>query len=121
MKSSLCIFPEATSANNSKELMFHSSLFASVENTETTIVPFSIKYLSIEGRPLSKENESIVYFYKGQKFVPHIKRLLRYSKFEVKITILPSFNAKNKNRKGICGLCKKVIMEEINEEVPNFA
>jgi len=109
----LCIFPEATSANDSEELMFHSSLFRAFENSKTTIVPFSVKYLSIKGKPLTKENESIIYFYKGERFVPHIKKLLRYGNIEVRITVLESFGAENKNRKNICGLCKNMITENI--------
>jgi 1-acyl-sn-glycerol-3-phosphate acyltransferase len=117
----LCIFPEATSANGGKELIFFSSLFSSVEFTETTIVPFAIIYTEIDGEQLSKKNESIIYFYKGQHFVPHIKRLLYYKNIKVKINFLNSFSAKNKNRKQICNHCKEIIMEGINARVPNFA
>jgi 1-acyl-sn-glycerol-3-phosphate acyltransferase len=84
LKCPLCIFPEATSANNGKELLFHSSLFSVVEKTETTIVPFSIKYTSIDRQLLSKENAGIIYFYKGQHFIPHIKKLLYHSNIEVR-------------------------------------
>ncbi|MDR1507458.1 MAG: hypothetical protein LBI67_10200, partial [Treponema sp.] len=76
------------------------------------------KYLSIEGRPLSKENESIVYFYKGQKFIPHVKRLLRYGNITVEITVLPSFGANGRSRKEICRLCRDMITQRLDEATP---
>ncbi|MDR1307893.1 MAG: 1-acyl-sn-glycerol-3-phosphate acyltransferase [Treponema sp.] len=118
----LCIFPEATSANGEKELIFFSSLFSSVEYTETTIVPFVIKYISINKENVTKENESIVYFYRGQRFIPHIKRLLHYKNIKIEISILPWFSAKNKNRKEICDTCKKKIAGKImNKNASGFA
>jgi 1-acyl-sn-glycerol-3-phosphate acyltransferase len=117
----LCIFPEATSANGGKELLFFSSLFSSVEFTETTIAPFAVTYISIDGKPLSKKNEGILYFYKGQRFIPHIKKLLYHKNIEVKIDFLEVFSAKNKSRKEICNHCKKTIMERINRRAPSFA
>jgi 1-acyl-sn-glycerol-3-phosphate acyltransferase len=121
LKCPLCIFPEATSANDSKELLFHSSLFSAVENAETTIVPFSIKYTSIDGQILSKENEGIIYFYRGQLFVPHIKKLLHHNNIKVIISILADFSAKNRTRKEICNCCKIIISENLNGKVPNCA
>ena len=115
-KCALTIFPEATSANGKEELLFFSSLFSSVEYTETIIVPFVIEYILIDGKSLSKENESVVYFYKGQRFVPHVKKLLKHGKIGVKITFLESFSALNRNRKDICNYCKLLIEEALKNK-----
>ena len=110
----LCIFPEATSANSDPELKFFSSLFSAVKYTETTIVPFAVKYTSIDREPLTEANRDIIYFYKGQRFVPHLKKLLKHKDFEVEISFLPGFSAKNKNRKEICNDCKTMITRELS-------
>jgi 1-acyl-sn-glycerol-3-phosphate acyltransferase len=110
----LCIFPEATSANCGPELVFFSSLFSSVEYTGTMIAPFAIKYTSINKETLTEKNRGIIYFYKGERFVPHIKKLLKCNNIEVEINFLPAFSANNKNRKEVCNNCKTMITEELN-------
>jgi 1-acyl-sn-glycerol-3-phosphate acyltransferase len=116
----LCIFPEATSANSDPELQFFSSLFSAVEYTETTVVPFAVKYTSIDREPLTEANRGIIYFYKGERFVPHIKKLLKHKDIEVEITILPGFSAQAKNRKEICNDCKTMIATELANPATGF-
>ena len=115
-KCALVIFPEATSANGKEELIFFSSLFSAVEYSETIIVPFMIEYTMIDGNPLSKENEYIAYFYKGERLVPHLKRLLKHGKIEINVSFLESFSAQNMNRKAICSNCKLLIEEAIKNK-----
>jgi len=112
----LCIFPEATSANSKDTLVFFSSLFSSIEYSKTMVVPFMIEYVLIDGKPLSKENEAIVYFYKGQRFLAHIKNLLKHGKIHIRINILEAFSAEKKNRKDICSHCKLLIEEAMERE-----
>jgi 1-acyl-sn-glycerol-3-phosphate acyltransferase len=113
-KCALVIFPEATSANGKEDITFFSSLFSAVEYSETIIVPFMIEYTMIDGKALSKENESVAYFYRGERFVPHIKRLLKHGKIGINVSFLKSFSAQDKNRKVICSNCKLLIEEAIN-------
>jgi 1-acyl-sn-glycerol-3-phosphate acyltransferase len=111
----LCIFPEATSAGGGEELVFYSSMFASVEYTDTTIVPFHISYTKANREPLTESTRDTIYFYKGDHLLPHLNKLLNLNNIEAKITFLPDFSAKGKNRKEIRSDCKAIITEEINQ------
>ena len=113
MNCPLCVFPEASSAGNENELVFFSSLFASVEHTDTMIVPFAISYKSVNGEKLSNENKSLVYFFRGQRLIPHLKNFLRCKKIEVEICFFPGFSAVDKGRKEISNICKELISHEI--------
>lgn len=93
------LFPEGTSTNGDTVKAFRSSLFQTALSASCPILPICIRYLSIDGKPLSRENGDLVYWYGDMTFVPHYMKLLGRT-IEAEIRILdPLVDIKNYSRR----------------------
>lgn len=70
------LFPEGTSTNGDTVKPFRSSLFQTALSASCPILPICIKYLSIDGKPISKDNSDLIHWYGDMTFAPHFLKLL---------------------------------------------
>ncbi len=93
------LFPEGTSTNGDTVKSFRSSLFQTALSASCPILPMCIRYLSIDGQPLSPENRDTIYWYGDMTFVPHYMKLLG-RQIEAEIYILdPLMHVKGISRR----------------------
>ena len=52
------------------------------------IMPFSIKYLEVNGEPLNKSNRDLVCWYGDMDFVPHFAKALGLQSVKVQVNFL---------------------------------
>lgn len=81
------LFPEGTSTNGDTVKPFRSSLFQTAVSASCPIVPICIRYQTIDGAPLNRDNGDLIHWYGDMAFVPHYLKLLGH-RIEAEITIL---------------------------------
>lgn len=85
---SVVLFPEGTSGNGETILPFKRTLFRSAIKSGTEVLPLCLRYVSIDGNPVNKENRDSVFWYGDMKFFPHFINLLKTKSIEVNLTVL---------------------------------
>lgn len=70
------LFPEGTSTNGDTVKEFRSSLFQTVKLARCPVLPFCIKYKTLDGKAISLENRDLLYWYGDMDFAPHFMKLI---------------------------------------------
>ena len=81
------LFPEGTSTNGDTVNDFRKSLFQVALIAECPVLPICIRYKTLDGKAIDKNNRDLVYWYGDMDFAPHFMKLLGHS-LEVEIDIL---------------------------------
>lgn len=81
------LYPEGTSTNGDTVKEFRKSLFQVAVLAKCPVLPICIKYKSLDGKPISKDNRDLIYWYGDMEFAPHIMKLLG-RRIEAEIEIL---------------------------------
>ncbi len=84
----LCLFPEATSSNGDKVIEFKSALFQTLIDTDYTIYPLTLNYLSIDSIPLMKSNRDRAFWYGNMTFLPSLIRVCKCRELIVSLNFL---------------------------------
>lgn len=69
--SPVTFFPEATSTNGESLLRFRLPLFEAAIASKRAVLPFCLNYLSLDGKPISKENRDEIFWYGDMSFGGH--------------------------------------------------
>jgi lyso-ornithine lipid O-acyltransferase len=81
------VFPEATTGDGSTVLPFNGLFFASALRSRTTVLPLTIKFQSVNGRPMDRETLDAVCWYGEMVFARHFWNLLNIESAEVVLMI----------------------------------
>ena len=100
------LFPEGTSTNGLDLAPFKKSLFRVPYQTGFALLPICLKYVSIDGKPFSRNNCDRICWYGEMKFAPHVLQLLAIRELKVEVHYLKSLDPKNFNSHG--DLCQTV-------------
>jgi 1-acyl-sn-glycerol-3-phosphate acyltransferase len=95
----ITLFPEGTSSNGEKVLPFKGALFLTAKRSNVEIQPVCIKYLTINGEPVSPTNRDSVFYYGDIVFFPHILKLLLVKSIEVEVTYFDPIKTDGRDRK----------------------
>lgn len=68
-------FPEGTSTDGTGLLPFRTGVLQAAVDAPAPVVPAAIRYLSLDGQPLSEHTRSVVGWYQGEPFLKHLVRL----------------------------------------------
>jgi 1-acyl-sn-glycerol-3-phosphate acyltransferase len=68
-------FPEGTSAGAGELLPFRSGLFQAAVDAGVPVVPAAVRYLEIDGEPVTGANLDVIGWFYGENFVTHALRL----------------------------------------------
>ncbi|MDD5020382.1 MAG: lysophospholipid acyltransferase family protein [Candidatus Omnitrophica bacterium] len=80
-------FPEGTSTNGEEMLAFKSSFFEAPLRVRSAVVPLTLRYRSIDGEPLTKENRDQVFWYGEMTFMGHFFNLLGHRRVDVDVIV----------------------------------
>ncbi|MFP4109123.1 MAG: lysophospholipid acyltransferase family protein [Desulfonatronovibrio sp.] len=105
----LVLFPEATTSDGSGLLPFKPSLFEAAIKSGAEVVPVCIRYLKIDGQPISTVNKDRVIFHGGVRLIPHIIRLFRHHRVEVEVSVFDRISTAKKNRKELVRQAHQII------------
>jgi lyso-ornithine lipid O-acyltransferase len=81
------VFPEATTGDGSTVLPFHGLFFASAVRSQAPVLPLTIKFQSVNGRPADREALDTVCWYGEMNFARHFWNLLNIESAEVSLMI----------------------------------
>jgi 1-acyl-sn-glycerol-3-phosphate acyltransferase len=81
------VFPEATTGDGSTVLPFHGLFFASAIRSRTSVLPLTIQFQSVNGRPMDREALDTVCWYGEMNFALHFWNLLNIESAEVALII----------------------------------
>lgn len=84
---SVQVFPESTTSDGSAVLPFKGLFFASAIRAKAPILPLTIKFQSVDGRPMNQELLDVVCWYGEMAFARHFWKLLRIKSVEVSLMI----------------------------------
>jgi 1-acyl-sn-glycerol-3-phosphate acyltransferase len=73
---SVNVFPEGTSSDGTHVFPFKPSLLKAAIETGTVVLPLSINYLLVNGKPMTNETRDRVCWYGAMEFLPHFLHLL---------------------------------------------
>ncbi len=79
-------FPEGTSTDGSGLLPFRTGVFQAAVDAGAPVVPAAIRYVSIDGVPVTEANRDVVGWFRGEPFVGHILRLGAHRRVEAEVT-----------------------------------
>lgn len=82
-------FPEGTSTNGEELLPFKAAFFEAPIVAGAPVVPVSLAYTAIDGKPLAKDNRDKIYWYGDMTFAGHFFRLMCCSSIEARVSIHP--------------------------------
>jgi len=86
----VAVFPEATSTNGEKVLRFRKPLYFAATSAGVKVVPFTINYRTVGGKPVTVKNRDNIFWYGDMDFLPHIWRLTGEGGATVDLTFLPA-------------------------------
>jgi 1-acyl-sn-glycerol-3-phosphate acyltransferase len=78
-------FPEGTSTDGSGLLPFRTGIFQAAADAGAPIVPAAIRYLAIDGVPVTAANRDVVGWFGGEPFVGHILRLGAHRRVDAEV------------------------------------
>src|SRR5215475_14791292 len=81
------VFPEATTGDGSTVLPFNGLFFASAVRSQASVLPLTIKFQSVNGRPVDRESLDTVCWYGEMDFARHFWNLLNIESAEVSLMI----------------------------------
>src|SRR5215510_10001835 len=81
------VFPEATTGDGSTVLPFKGLFFASAIRSRTTALPLTIKFQSVNGRPMDREALDKVCWHGDMDFARHFWKFLNIESAEVSLMI----------------------------------
>lgn len=75
---SVQVFPESTTSDGSAVLPFKGLFFASAIRAQKSILPLTIKFQSVDGRPMDRELLDVMCWYGEMDFARHFWKLMRF-------------------------------------------
>ncbi len=79
------VFPEATSTNGEQVLRFKRPLFRAAREANTSVIPITINYHSLENEVVSKENRDLVFWYGDMTFLDHLLKFFKVKETRVNL------------------------------------
>ena len=81
------VFPEASTSDGATVMPFKGLFFASAIRSQTPIAPLMIKFQSVNGRPMGREELDLLCWYGDMDFARHFWRMLGLKSAEVSIMV----------------------------------
>jgi len=127
-KINVVVFPEGTSTDGTVIKPFQTVFFRVPIGAQSSIVPVTISYKSLNGEGITPANKNDIYWYGQISFFKHLWNLFRFRFFDVEVTIhdkipVGSYGDNSLDRKKLSQKCFNVICEaagiqpEISKEI----
>jgi lyso-ornithine lipid O-acyltransferase len=83
--SSVQVFPESTTSDGTQVLPFKALFFASAIRADAPILPLSLNFQIVNGRPLDHQTREMLCWYGDMEFMPHFWNILKIESAEVSL------------------------------------
>lgn len=113
---SVVLFPEGTTSDGETVRTFKNSLITAAIRTGTDLLPVCIRYRTVNGEPVNRENRDSVYYYGGTTFFEHLPRLLALKAIHVECILLRPLSAhQHHSRKDLAARAHAMITAAYHE------
>jgi len=113
----IMFFPQGTTTDSPRDILFKSSFFEAPIVSNSTIVPFVIRYKKINNQTVDETNKDFIFWYGDMDFIPHLAYFLGLKNIEVELEILePIKTAAGSDRKSLSMLSQEAIRIKIGEK-----
>jgi 1-acyl-sn-glycerol-3-phosphate acyltransferase len=109
--STIVFFPEGSSFDGSELHPFKSSLFQSAIQTKALVHPVCLRYLDINGEPVSIHNRDHLYYYGDMDLLPQLMGLLKLKSITVEVVFESPIDSSLYNRKELTEKTQSVIQK----------
>jgi len=109
--STIVFFPEGSSFDGAELHPFKSSLFQSAIQTKALVHPICLRYLEIDGLPVSTQNRDQLYYYGDMDLLPQLMGLLKLRSVTVEVVFESPIDASLYNRKELTEKAQSVIQK----------
>ncbi|HOK80025.1 MAG TPA: lysophospholipid acyltransferase family protein [bacterium] len=103
------LFPEGTSSDGEKILPFKKTLFRAAIKHSVPVLPLYLRYVSVDGMPVSNNNRDLIYWYGDMKFFPHFMSLLKLNSINANLFILPEISSVSKSSHQLASIAFQTI------------
>ena len=117
----ILLFPEGAATNGERMLPFQTAPLAAPLRSRAIIVPVTLAYESIEGKPVSAANRDLIYCYGDMDFFPHFWKLLALRQVKVRVTIQPRvdcsrYEENSAGRKNLAQDCYDLVLGRVGQK-----
>ena len=109
--STIVFFPEGSSFDGAELRPFKSSLFQSAIQTKSLVQPVCLRYLEINGEPVSVKNRDHVFYYGDMNLMPQLLGLLKLKSITLEVVFESPIDASVCNRKELAEKTQAVIQK----------
>jgi len=102
-------FPEGTSTDGSGLLPFRTGVFQAAVDAGAAVVPAAIRYLAVDGEPVTDANRDVVGWFRGENFLVHIVRLGAHRRTEAAVTFGPPLAPPHPDRRTLAAEAERAV------------
>ena len=100
-QSTVLVFPEGTGTDGTGVLPLRTGVFQAALDAGAPVVPAGVRYLSVDGEPVTAANHHTVGWYRGESFLQHLLRLGRYRCIEAAVEFGEALRPPHEDRRSL--------------------
>jgi 1-acyl-sn-glycerol-3-phosphate acyltransferase len=104
-------FPEGTSTDGTAPLPFRSGIFQAAVNARVPVVPAAVRYLELDGEPVTAENLDVVAWFRGEGFLGHVLRLASHRSVLAEVRFGEPLRPPHANRRALAAAAEARVRE----------
>jgi 1-acyl-sn-glycerol-3-phosphate acyltransferase len=104
-------FPEGTSAGAGALLPFRSGLFQAAVDSGVPVVPAAVRYLEIDGEPVTEANLDVIGWFHGENFISHGLRLASHRRVLAEVRFGEPIAPPHANRRTLTAVAEARVRE----------
>jgi 1-acyl-sn-glycerol-3-phosphate acyltransferase len=102
-------FPEGSSFDGETLRPFKSSLFESAIRTGSKVQPVCLRYLQVDGEPITLANRDRVFYHGDMQLLPQLLGMLKWKSLVLEVVFCEPIESKGKTRKELAQLSHEAI------------
>jgi 1-acyl-sn-glycerol-3-phosphate acyltransferase len=104
-------FPEGTSAGGADILPFRSGFFQAAVDEQAPVVPVAVRYVELDGAPITKDNLDVVGWFRGEAFLAHVLRLASHRSVLAEVRFGDPIRPPHSDRRALASAAEAVVRE----------
>jgi 1-acyl-sn-glycerol-3-phosphate acyltransferase len=109
-------FPEGTSTDGSGLLPFRTGVFQAAVEAGAPVVPAAVRYLDVDGVPVTAANRDVVGWFRGEPFVGHILRLASHRRVAARVEFGAPIAAPHADRRELAARAEAAVRDLLDVE-----
>jgi 1-acyl-sn-glycerol-3-phosphate acyltransferase len=104
-------FPEGTSTDGGELLPFRTGVFQGAVDSGASVVPVAVRYLELDGAPITGENLDVVAWFRGESFLGHALRLASHRSVLAEVRFGEPLRPPHSNRRTLAAAAEARVRE----------